>query len=476
MTKRQPYNHHHHHHQQQQHKRWNTIGNKWVRSVEASSTGHDVDAGEGRGGVVASVATVATAATAITTPRNLGPILKGPAPRMSWKRPRPHPSQTAVPPVVSTTTTNGNKTWSRKATMPNPLDTVSGERDMKQEPLSSVSSAYSMSGRTLQVGSSALHRQDMDAQSKWKKIGLRKCVQSRSRNSPKYLPEKDGDDRDVDDSGDVNNTKTPNDKRQHDHPRTEQQSAVPGPGTNHSQQQNGLKKIASNKLVVHREGARPKQESQILRKRKSEIAASDLRYAKRIRIVETTPITTTTTDDCAVSDDSSSPIEDQDQSKEVEGSNLVLTTFAYCQPTAIDAGNMYGSLKRWKKTRLLSSHHSLVRVPTTDSTRICPYFAKGMTCQDEACLLRHDVPAEATMPTCFYFLHHNGMCLKENCPFRHVKTGTTEPCPRFLQTGYCTLANCPLAHVQHKNKTLAVNTKEKKATAVKERQLVFYDN
>lgn len=145
-----------------------------------------------------------------------------------------------------------------------------------------------------------------------------------------------------------------------------------------------------------------------------------------------------------------------------------LTQFAYCKPTAISS-----QFNQKRKVRAMSSSHSLVRVHTTDDMRICPKFARGVPCTNEACLLRHDLPSEATQPTCYYFLQ--GMCLNENCPFRHVK-GSDQPCPRWSKTGYCTVEECPYKHIQHRNRSFPLKRKDSQKVESQDDMLVFYDD
>lgn len=184
-------------------------------------------------------------------------------------------------------------------------------------------------------------------------------------------------------------------------------------------------------------------------KRRKETVVSQMNSAKRIRLASSTT-------DISLNGPPIPGI--PPKGKSVETPDAPLTTFAYCQPTAKTHPGKPG-------TRTLS----LFRVPATDQTRICPSFARGISCTEEKCFFRHDVPPEAAQPTCFYFSKFNGMCLKEDCPFRHVK-GTAEPCPRFMKTGYCTLNNCSLDHFQHKNKTFTAAQLSQKS-----QDLVFYD-
>ena len=110
----------------------------------------------------------------------------------------------------------------------------------------------------------------------------------------------------------------------------------------------------------------------------------------------------------------------------------------------------------------------LVRVTTTTTTRndmslaVCPTFLRGKPCEDPLCRQRHDVPKQAAMPVCHYFLHHHGQCTNRTCPFRHVKVNpNTLDCPTFLQWGYCKDDDCRMKHERslvhhhekkHKNK------------------------
>eukprot|EP00522_Entomoneis_paludosa_P000280 CAMPEP_0172474366 /NCGR_PEP_ID=MMETSP1065-20121228/69324_1 /TAXON_ID=265537 /ORGANISM="Amphiprora paludosa, Strain CCMP125" /LENGTH=466 /DNA_ID=CAMNT_0013232547 /DNA_START=67 /DNA_END=1467 /DNA_ORIENTATION=+ len=218
-------------------------------------------------------------------------------------------------------------------------------------------------------------------------------------------------------------------------------------------EQKDFKRLGRNKLVLQSKDPPERISTGTKPKRKIDNNKTP-RNAKRIRIT------------AAKSDDSGEE-SSSDEGKEKPKDASVLTTFAYCQPTDMKA----------KRRGRRPASHSLVRVPTNDKTRVCPWFARGMTCTKEACLLRHDVPAEATQPTCHHFLQ-NGMCLKDKCPFRHVK-GSEEPCPQWSKTGYCTVENCPLAHIQHKNKTLtnkSMKSKQPEEPKEDEKLLVFYDD
>ena len=93
----------------------------------------------------------------------------------------------------------------------------------------------------------------------------------------------------------------------------------------------------------------------------------------------------------------------------------------------------------------------------TSTLAVCPTFLRGKPCEDPLCRRRHDVPKQAAMPVCHYFLHHHGQCTNRKCPFRHVKVNpNTLDCPTFLQWGYCKDDDCRMKHerslVQHHEK------------------------
>lgn len=95
-----------------------------------------------------------------------------------------------------------------------------------------------------------------------------------------------------------------------------------------------------------------------------------------------------------------------------------------------------------------SQHKKLVKVQIDASiTPVCPHFARGVSCLDPRCRLRHDVSLEASRPFCRYF-QHRGQCLREDCPFRHVKVNpNATPCPTFALLGYCDDPRCVLMHL-----------------------------
>jgi hypothetical protein len=95
-----------------------------------------------------------------------------------------------------------------------------------------------------------------------------------------------------------------------------------------------------------------------------------------------------------------------------------------------------------------SRHRKLVKVSVDASTTpVCPHFARGVSCLDPKCRLRHDVSLEASRPFCRYF-QHRGQCLREDCPFRHVKVNPNATrCPTFDLLGYCDDPRCALMHL-----------------------------
>ena len=55
-------------------------------------------------------------------------------------------------------------------------------------------------------------------------------------------------------------------------------------------------------------------------------------------------------------------------------------------------------------------------------------------CHNDKCLLSHTVAPEK-MPSCKFFLE--GLCTKENCPYRHVKVNPdAEICHEYLQVSF----------------------------------------
>lgn len=99
----------------------------------------------------------------------------------------------------------------------------------------------------------------------------------------------------------------------------------------------------------------------------------------------------------------------------------------------------------------------LIRIAQTSSTPICPF---GSKCLLPMCTKRHDIPIEATKPTCQFF-EQNGMCWRgKECPFRHVKvTQGAGECVNFIKYGYCENMNCELRHVKPKISDTMKNSK-----------------
>ena len=92
----------------------------------------------------------------------------------------------------------------------------------------------------------------------------------------------------------------------------------------------------------------------------------------------------------------------------------------------------------------------LIRIQQSESTPLCP---RGANCTLATCTKRHDVPMEASKPTCQFF-EKDGMCWRGNeCPFRHVKVSEdAEVCARFQKFGYCEKKDCYLRHIWRKKR------------------------
>ncbi|GAX28057.1 hypothetical protein FisN_2Hh124 [Fistulifera solaris] len=113
--------------------------------------------------------------------------------------------------------------------------------------------------------------------------------------------------------------------------------------------------------------------------------------------------------------------EEKPEDEEEERGKKVLTDFAYRE----------------------TKSQGLVRV---QKDAVCPTFLQGIECTNVRCLKRHDVPAEQAMPICSFF-QRKGMCLKEDCKFRHVKVSVGAlNCPNFERKGYCDDVSCKLMH------------------------------
>lgn len=99
------------------------------------------------------------------------------------------------------------------------------------------------------------------------------------------------------------------------------------------------------------------------------------------------------------------------------------------------------------KPRKRGPNMGLVRVPPNEArTKICPTFLRGMPCTNERCLKRHDIDKEFAMPVCMFF-QRQGMCLRDECPFRHVKVNPyATPCPSFGLLGFCDDPECTMMH------------------------------
>ena len=96
-----------------------------------------------------------------------------------------------------------------------------------------------------------------------------------------------------------------------------------------------------------------------------------------------------------------------------------------------------------------ASSKGLVRVDPKESDPICQKFLRG-ECYDEKCRKRHDIPKESATPICSFF-QRGGMCLRDNCPFLHVKVPSrAEICPQFSLKGFCSNPGCTLKHFRPK--------------------------
>ncbi|GAX18470.1 hypothetical protein FisN_2Lh124 [Fistulifera solaris] len=119
--------------------------------------------------------------------------------------------------------------------------------------------------------------------------------------------------------------------------------------------------------------------------------------------------------------DSIDDLEEKPEEEEEERGKKLLTDFAYRE----------------------TKSQGLVRV---QKDAVCPTFLQGIECTNVRCLKRHDVPAEQAMPICSFF-QRKGMCLKEDCKFRHVKVSFGAlNCPNFERKGYCDDVSCKLMH------------------------------
>mmetsp|Transcript_21253 Transcript_21253/g.58847 ORF Transcript_21253/g.58847 Transcript_21253/m.58847 type:complete len:456 (+) Transcript_21253:1014-2381(+) len=388
------------------------------------------------------------------------------------RSPQNSPEKKTKPLPDSMTTALGSNTETKKHSTTEPF----------AQP--SLPQSQTVSKRDPRQGKSSL--QSAPISTAWKRIGTHQLVQSSQSNQPERP------------SNAVSSVPTDKDNpanppQHHNHKPLLRSSrpALPLPvNQNHNQNNQDLKRVGRNKLLAVSSDKKEDSKKDALRKRNHHMDKNRMpRNAKRIRVVQ--PPTMTTTTAAAVAGQSLAPTTTsvQDEEKHDDGDTshkaAVLTTFAYCPPTTTGVPTARRT-RRADRNNNKNNNKSLVRVPTTNTTRICPLFAKGVDCTQPGCLLRHDVPSSAARPTCRHFLNH-GSCLRGNdCPFRHVK-GTAEPCPRWTATGYCTLEHCPLAHVQHKNKILHVvvggsaGEKKKKdpmkeGTDLKdEKLLVFYD-
>eukprot|EP00041_Stephanoeca_diplocostata_P027099 m.740412 g.740412 ORF g.740412 m.740412 type:complete len:385 (+) comp23115_c1_seq4:185-1339(+) len=73
-------------------------------------------------------------------------------------------------------------------------------------------------------------------------------------------------------------------------------------------------------------------------------------------------------------------------------------------------------------------------VHDTTKIAVCKKYLRG-ACQDgDKCLLTHAIDPEK-MPVCWHFLR--GICLKDPCPYRHVKVSDEAPVCKNFQKGFC---------------------------------------
>lgn len=178
--------------------------------------------------------------------------------------------------------------------------------------------------------------------------------------------------------------------------------------------------------------------------------------AKRIKLSNTTPTAAATLP--AVNDQSSSTGSEEGsdggsnpnpaaaaavpkgQQKSTEGKKF--TDFAYHETSKqIIAGRgRHRNGERRKNMGLKRLQQDTSKIP------ICPIFLHGKHCTNPTCLKRHDVPKEFSVPICSFF-QRQGMCLKDDCPFRHIKVNPlATPCPSFELLGYCDDKDCTLLH------------------------------
>ncbi|KAI1309354.1 Zinc finger CCCH domain-containing protein 3 [Halotydeus destructor] len=77
---------------------------------------------------------------------------------------------------------------------------------------------------------------------------------------------------------------------------------------------------------------------------------------------------------------------------------------------------------------------------------ICTRFLRGRCKDGDQCLFSHKVTPDK-MPVCSFFL--DGVCGKENCPYRHVNVGPgAEKCAEFTKFGHCSRYDkCQKLHV-----------------------------
>ena len=123
--------------------------------------------------------------------------------------------------------------------------------------------------------------------------------------------------------------------------------------------------------------------------------------------------------------------------EEAEGKGRpLLTDYAYRQ-------------KLINRSTSSASSKGLVRVDPKESDPICQKFLRG-ECYDEKCRKRHDIPKESATPICSFF-QRGGMCLRDNCPFLHIKVPSrAEICPQFSLKGFCSNPGCTLKHFRPK--------------------------
>lgn len=168
-------------------------------------------------------------------------------------------------------------------------------------------------------------------------------------------------------------------------------------------------------------------------------AKSNVPGAKRIKL--------NNTDDGAGSDGKVSTKSERGKSN--------LTDFAYRQISIAPTFRDHNS-KRAKCIPTITKSRGLVRVDPKETDQVCKNFLRG-ECNNVHCTKRHDIPRSSATPVCSFF-QKGGMCLRDDCPFLHIKVNTkADICKMFNERGYCDNPNCRLKHfrgkVQQKSST-----------------------